>query len=317
MIFPNFWCIEDIFAVHCEFNYHYIMRTRHLPLNALCTFEAAAKHLSYSRAAEELCVTHSAVSHQIRILEENLGAELFRRSGRAMLLTDTGERLYANVREGFGRVRQGVDELRAKARRRVLTVGVLPGFAVRWLIPRLPDFSRSHQDIVVNLRASMTLTDFSREEVDVAIRFGPGSWPGLNADKLLDEHLIPVCSPRYRGGRLPQTPRELLRCTLLHESSEPWNQWFLSAGLALAAIQRGPEFSDSNMLLRAATDGQGIALALGALVKQELHTGELVQCLPGIRARYAYYAVHPKTVAPPRVTAFTAWLKSQAQADRR
>lgn len=291
------------------------MRRRFLPLNALCTFEVAARHLSYSRAAEELCVTHSAVSHQIRALEENLGAELFRRSGRAMLLTNTGEKLYANVRDGFGRVRQGVDELRAKARRRVLTIGVLPGFAVRWLIPRLPGFSKTHPDMVVNLRASMTLTDFSREELDVAIRFGPGSWPGLNAEKLLDEQLIPVCSPRYRGGRLPRTPRELSRCTLLHELSEPWNQWFLSAGIALATIQKGPEFSESNMLLRAATEGQGIALALGALVKQELRTGELVQCLPGVRARYAYYVVHPKMVAPPRVTAFKAWLKSQAQAD--
>lgn len=207
MIFPCLPCTEDIFDVYCEFNYHYAMRSRYLPLNALCTFEVAARHLSYSRAAEELCVTHSAVSHQIRNLEENLGAELFRRSGRAMVLTNTGERLYANVREGLGRVRQGVDELRSKARRRVLTIGVLPGFAVRWLIPRLPGFSKTHPDMVVDLRASMTLTDFSREEVDLAIRFGPGRWPGLNAEKLLDEQLIPVCSPSYRGGRLPRTPQ--------------------------------------------------------------------------------------------------------------
>jgi LysR family glycine cleavage system transcriptional activator len=292
------------------------MRDRLPPLHALRTFEVAARHLSYSRAAEELNVTHSAVSRQIRVLEEYLDAELFQRSGRAMLLTNTGERLYTHVREGFGRLQDGVGELRAKARRRVLTIGVLPGFAVRWLVPRLPGFSRAHPDTVVNLRASMTLTDFSREEVDLAIRFGPGSWPGLNAEKLLDEHLIPVCSPRYRGGRLPRTPRELLQCTLLHEVSEPWHQWFLSVGLTPPAIQRGPEFSESNLLLRAATEAQGVALALGTLVQKELDTGELVQCFPGLRARYAYYLVHPKMAAPPRVTAFKTWLKAQAQTHR-
>lgn len=286
------------------------------PLHALRTFEVAARHLSYSRAAEELHVTHAAVSHQIKILEQHLGARLFRRSGRAMLLTNSGEGLYTHVREGLGRLTQGVDELRVKARRRVLTIGVLPGFAVRWLIPRLADFSRRHPDMDVNLRASMTLTDFSREEVDLAIRFGPGSWPGLKAQKLLDEQLIPVCSPRYRGGLLPRTPLELLQCTLLHDVYEPWNQWFSSVGLASPETQKGPEFSESNLLLRAATEGQGVALALGTLVQKELDTGELIQCFPGLRARYAYYLVHPRGPVPANVAAFKTWLKAQARVER-
>lgn len=286
------------------------------PLHALWTFEVAARHLSYSRAAEELHVTHSAVSQQIKILETCLGVKLFRRSGRTMLLTNTGEGLYTHMRDGFGRLKQGVLELRAKSRRRVLTIGVLPGFAVRWLVPRIPDFSRSHPDMDVNLRASMTLTDFSREEVDIAIRFGPGRWPGLKAEKLLDEQLIPVCSPRYRGGLLPRRPHDLLQCTLLHDVYEPWNQWFSSVGLAAPETQKGPEFSESNLLLRAATEGQGIALALGALVQKELGTGELVQCFPGLRARYAYYLVHPKAPVPPKVTAIKTWLKAQAQGER-
>lgn len=292
------------------------MRDRLPPLHALRSFEVAARHLSYSRAAEELHVTHAAVSHQIRILEQHLGVRLFRRSGRAMLLTNSGEGLYTHVREGIGRLRQGVDELRARAGRRALTIGVLPGFAVRWLVPRLADFSRRHPQMDVNLRASMTLTDFDREEVDLAIRFGPGKWPGLKAEKLLDEQLLPVCSPHYRGGLLPRTPHELLQCTLLHDLYEPWNQWFSSVGLALPETQKGPQFSESNLLLRAATEGQGIALALGALVQKELAAGDLIQCFPGLRARYAYYMVHPKAPVPASVTAFKSWLKAQARADR-
>lgn len=286
------------------------MADRLPPLHALRIFEVAARNLSYSRAAGELCVTHAAVSQQIRILEQYLGTRLFRRSDRAMLLTQSGEVLYRHVREGLQSLRQGVDEVRA--RRGTLTLGVLPGFAARWLVPRLPDFHRAHPDIGVNLRASMALTDFSREEIDVAIRFGAGHWAGLEAEKLLDEQLLPVCSPHYRGGELPRTPGELSQCTLLHDAHEPWDQWFLSVGLPPPAIRQGPGFSESNLLLRAAADGQGVALAPGALVQEELSTGELVQCLPGLQARYAYYVVHPEMAAPVGLHALKSWLKAQA-----
>lgn len=284
------------------------------PLTALRAFESAARHLNFSRAAEELYVTHSAVSHQIKALEAQLGVTLFRRSGRVMLLTDEGQRFYTHVREAFGRLQRGVAELKPEARRATLTVSVLPGFAARWLVPRLPEFYRLHPQLDLNLRATTELTDFQREAVDLAVRFGPGNWPGLTAEKLLDEEIIPVCSPRYRGGRLPGTPEELLGCTLLHHVFEPWEQWFRAVGLEQAVIPPGPGFSESNLLLRAAVDGQGVALALGALVQAELKSGELVQCLPGLKARYAYYLVHPQQPQPPQLAAFKTWIKAAARA---
>ena len=293
------------------------MRDRLPPLTALRAFETAARHLNFSRAAEELSITHSAVSHQIKALEEHLGVKLFKRSGRAMLLTSDGQRLYVHVREAFSRLQRGVAELRADARRSSLTVSVLPGFAARWLVPRLPEFNRHHPDMDVNLRATLELTDFSREEVDLAVRFGAGSWPGLTAEKLLDEDIFPVCSPRYRDGRLPRTPEELLECTLLQDVYEPWEQWFRAVGVTPPASFHGPGFSESNLLLKAAVEGQGVALALGVLVQAELKTGELVQCFPGLRARYAYYLVHPQQdPLPPKVTAFKAWLKEAARSSK-
>lgn len=283
------------------------------PLSALRAFETAARHLNFSRAAEELYITHSAVSHQIKTLEGHLEVKLFRRSGRAMLLTSEGQRLYAHVREAFARLQKGVAELRPEARRGTLTVSVLPGFAARWLVPRLPDFYRHHPELDVNLRATTGLTDFGREDVDLAVRFGPGQWPGLVAEKLLDEEIFPVCSPRYRGGKLPRTPEELLGCTLLHHVYEPWEEWFRAIGLKTAAIPPGPGFSESNLLLKAAVEGQGVALALGVLVQSELKSGELKQCHASLKARYAYYLVHPEQdPLPPKVGAFKSWLREAA-----
>ena len=294
------------------------MPARLPPLSALRVFETAARHLNFSRAAEELSVTHSAVSHQIKALEAHLGVELFRRSGRAMLLTGEGQRFYVHVREAFARLQRGVAELKPEARRAALTVSALPGFAARWLVPRLPEFYRRHPELDVNLRATTVLTDFQREDVDLAVRFGPGSWPGLAAEKLLDEEIFPVCSPRYRGGRLPRTPQELLGCTLLHHVFEPWEEWFRAVGLEEPAIPPGPGFSESNLLLKAAADGQGVALALGVLVQTELKSGELVQCHPSLKARYAYYLVHPRQDPPaPKVTAFKQWIKAAARSERK
>ena len=294
------------------------MPTRLPPLSALRAFETAARHLNFSRAADELSITHSAVSHQIKALEGQLGVPLFRRSGRAMLLTAEGQRFYVHVREAFARLQRGVAELKPESRRSTLTVSVLPGFAARWLVPRLPEFYRREPGLDVNLRATLALTDFRREDVDLAVRFGSGSWPGLAAEKLLDEEIFPVCSPRYRGGRLPHTPRELLDCTLLHHLAEPWEWWFQAIGMEQAAIPPGPSFSESNLLLKAAVDGQGVALALGMLVQAELKSGELVQCHPGLKARYAYYLVHPQQgTLPPKTAAFKAWIKAAARPARR
>src|SRR3954451_14914638 len=185
------------------------MPVRSLPLAALRAFEAAARHVSYSRAAEELNLTHGAISFQMRVLKEELGVDLFKRSGRRMVLTPEGQRLFGYVRDGFTRLEQGMEDVRTSRRGQVLTVSVHPGLASFWLIPRLGDFQRRHPEIDISLLPNITLTDFSRDGVDMALRYGRGRWPGVRAVKLMDEEIFPVCSPRFNGGVLPRQPRDL------------------------------------------------------------------------------------------------------------
>lgn len=285
-----------------------------LPLHALRAFESAARHLNYSRAADELFLTHSAVSHQIKALEQTLGVKLFRRSGRAMLLTAEGQRLHARVHDGFERLRRGIAELK-EGKGRSLRISVLPGFAARWLLPRLPDFYRRYPELELDLRTGTALTDFNRDDVDLAVRYGPGGWSGVHAEKLMDEDIFPVCSPGYAGGKLPRTAQDLLSCTLLHNFYEPWEDWFRMAGVTPAAMLPGPRFSESNLMLQAAVQGQGVALALGTLVQAELRDGRLVRCHAGQRARFAYYLVHPDAdPVPTKVAAFKEWMHRQAEA---
>lgn len=287
------------------------------PLNALRVFETAARHLNYSRAAEELFLTHSAVSHQIKALEGELAVQLFRRAGRNMLLTEEGQRLYAHVREGLARLTQGVAEVRAKSRQQTLNISVTPSFAAGWLVPRLPDFYHRHPQIEVNLRATTALADFSREDVDLALRYGPGKWPGLHAEKLLHGDFIPVCSPRYRDGRLPQTARELLDCALLHHASLSWEEWFKSVGVNVEAPLRGPRFSDYTLAIRAAEAGQGVVLAHADLIKDELAGNRLIRIVKdrsALQAPFAYYLVYlENTELPPKVSVFRDWLLEQVK----
>lgn len=293
--------------------------SKRLPsLNALRVFETAARQQNYSRAAEELFLTHGAVSHQIRALEDDLGVKLLRRSGRAMLLTDEGRRLYAHVHEGLAQLRKGVEALRSDQRRQTLTVSVTPSLAASWLVPRLPDFYRHQPHIEVYLRATQALTDFRREEVDIAVRYGPGQWPGLSAEKLLHEDVFPVCSPRYRDGGLPTDAAALLDCVLLHDIFSSWDEWFKSMGVTPDAPLHGPGFSDPILAIQAAADRQGVALARSALVQKELEDGRLVRPLRSYadrRAPFAYYIVYPTTAElPARVRAFRDWLLRQADA---
>lgn len=296
------------------------MANRLPPLNTLRVFETAARHLSYSRAAEELFLTQSAVSHQIKVLERELGTALFRRAGRSMLLTDEGQRLYAHVREGLARLQKGMAELRADTRPQTLNISVTPSFAVGWLVPRLPDFYRRHPQIEVNLRATTALADFSRENVDLALRYGPGSWPGLHAEKLLQGDFVPVCSPRYRDGRLPQAAHALLDCALLHHPSLSWEEWFKSVGVTVDAPLRGSRFSDYTLAIRAAEAGQGVALAHNSLIKDELAVNRLVQVVadrPALRTPFAYYLVYPEATEPPlKVALFRDWLLEQVRETR-
>src|SRR5258705_12460038 len=192
------------------------------PLETFRFFEAAARHLNFTHAAGEMHVTHGAVSQRIKRLEEDLGTSLFRRSGRGMLLTDEGHRLLERVRAAIGEITEGVEAIRSGNRERILTVSMVPGFATYWLLPRLAQFIERHPDIEVNIRPTMALADFTRDEVDMAVRFRPGAWARLTSIKLYDEEVVPACNPPFRPGRLPPAPGDPLKLPLLHHERQPW-----------------------------------------------------------------------------------------------
>jgi LysR family glycine cleavage system transcriptional activator len=284
------------------------------PLETFRFFEAAARHLNFTQAAEEMHVTHGAVSQRIKRLEEHLGMSLFRRSGRRMLLTDEGRRLLERVRTAIGELAEGVEAIRSGTRDRILTISVMPGFAAYWLLPRLAEFMERHPDIEVNIRPTLSLTDFTRDEVDMAVRFGSGTWRGLTSIKLHDEELVPVCSPAFRGGRLPRSPGDLLKMPLLHDERQPWSLWFKAVGLNYRDTGKGPRYSEQNVLLAAAIAGLGVALARGLFVQADLASGRLVRLFPhGVRTKFSYFILYPPgSESLGKIQAFQQWLLEQA-----
>ena len=278
-------------------------------------FEAAARHLNFTRAAEELHVTHGAVSQRIKRLEEHLGTPLFRRGSRRVLLTDEGSRLLERVRAAISEIAEGVEAIRPRDRGRTLTISTVPCFAAYWLLPRLADFNEDHPDIQVNIRAALSLTDFTRDGVDMAVRFGPGTWPGLISVKLYDEELVPVCSPALRGGRLPRVPADLLKAPLLHDERQPWSIWFEAVGLDYRDTGQLPRYSDSNLLLPAAIAGLGVALARVSLVEVDLAAGRLVQLFSrSVPTRYSYFIVYPpRSKSSGKIQVFQQWLLEQVR----
>src|SRR5258706_12007114 len=190
-----------------------------------------------------------------------------------------------------------------------------PGFATYWLLPRLADFIKRHPDIEVNIRPAFSLTDFARDGVDMAVRFGPGAWPGLKSIKLYDEELVPVCSPAFRGGRLPRTPGDLLKMPLLHDERQPWSIWFEAVGLDYRDAGQGPRYSEENLLLPAAIAGLGVALARASLVAADLASGRLVRLLSrSVPTRYSYFIVYPSGSETVRkVQVFQQWLLEQVR----
>ena len=293
------------------------MSRRLPPLNAMRAFEAAARHLSFTRAAGELNVTQAAISHQVKALEERLGVTLFRRLNRALLLTDAGQAYLPPLREAFDTLAAASDRLRADDSRGVLTITTLPSIAARWLVPRLGRFREAHPDIDLRIDASQHLTDFGRENVDVALRYGGGEWDGMRAERLMGEDFFPVCSPALREGERPlREPDDLRHHTLLHDDNRTdWTMWFLAAGIAGGDPARGPAFSDSSLVLQAAIEGQGVALGRSALAAADLAAGRLVKpfdiSLPG---SWAYYVVYPEATAErPKIIAFRDWLMAEAE----
>lgn len=284
---------------------------RRLPnLAALRAFEAAARHENFSRAAEEIHVTHGAISHQVRALEEELGVPLFARHGKRIAITPEGERFASVLRQALGDIAIAAAALQADARHKKLTVTALPSFAARWLSPRLGRFIEQHPDMEVMLQSSSQLTDFVRESVDIGIRFGKGNYPGLATEKIMDDYYYPVASPRFNQGKLPETPSQLAKNPLLRCEMEPWTPWFQAAGLDLPEPTRGLIFQDSSMLVRAAAEGHGIALARHAIAMTELESGELVRLFDiAVTCPQSYYLVcPPDSLRKPQVQAFRAWL---------
>ena len=290
------------------------------PLNSLRAFEAAARHLSFTKAAEELHVTPAAISHQIKALEEQLGVPLFRRLTRALRLTEAGQAALPSLRDGFDKLADGVDLLRAHDESGAITVSLDPSFAAKWLVPRLDRFRAAHPDLDVRLDATDKLADFQRDNVDLAIRYGGGNYPGLEVERLLSEEIFPVCSPKLLEGPAPLAqPGDLRHHTLIHlewgsedVTAPTWRMWLLAAGVHDIDFTRGPVFSMTSLALQAAIEGQGVALASSFLVADDLAAGRLVVpfdlsvCDP---LDFAYHIVVPKRTADlAKVAAFKDWL---------
>jgi LysR family glycine cleavage system transcriptional activator len=289
------------------------MAQRLPPLSSLRPFEAAARLESFSRAADELHITHGAVSHQVRALEEHLNTPLFARHGKRVTLTAAG-RAFAE------RVRAVLDELAAAAqvvrtrRDDVLTISVLPSFASRWLMPRLIRFMDANPGIEVNVNTSTTLANFVDDEVDVAIRFGIGPWPPHVCEKFLDDEYFPVASPKWNRGKLPKTPRDLLGTRMIREDRDYWMLWFKAAGVTVdAPLEGGPLFNDSTYSLQAAARGEGIALGRRSIVAEDLERGTLKRLFDiAMPSRQSYWFVSPReTAETPKVRAFRDWVKRE------
>ena len=294
-----------------------MLMTRALPpLNTLRAFEAAARLESFSRAADEISVTHGAVSHQIRALERALGAALFARNGRRVALTSAGRHFAERVRAALQDLAEASQFVRRSEGERAVSVSMLTSFAARWLMPRLGRFMERHPAIAVNIHTSDTLVDFRRDDVDLAIRFGSGRWPDLETHKFLDEEFFPVVSPRFNRGRLPAHPSELGKFQLMRSHDEPWAPWFRAAGVRFKE-PHSLIFTDSNLLLQAAVDGRGIALARSSIAEADVRAGRLVRLFKlAVPARGASYLVWPKSKLSANAMLFRDWLLEERQRER-
>jgi len=294
-------------------------------LNAMRAFEASARHESFSAAASELNVTPAAVGQLVRSLEEWLGAPLFHRSpsGRARLvMTETAQRALPDIRAGFERLSLGLERLKDASANGVLTVTVSPAFAAKWLLPRIDRFQTAWPDTDVRLDTSLKLMDFVAQGIDIGVRYGAGVWPGLTAEKFMDEDIYPVCSPALLRQKRLRTPADLAGQTLINDLSvdaragfATWGTWLEQADAVDVATKRGLRINNSAAVLQAAIDGHGIALARSIMARDDLAAGRLVRLFPKIAlaSRLAYYVVYrPECADLPRLVAFRDWLVSEA-----
>lgn len=283
-------------------------------LRAIAAFEAAARHQSFAKAAEELNLTHGAISHAIRSLEERLGSELFERRGRGVTLTDSGRVLAGRVRLGIGLLSDAF-ETRPWLERSRLVVSSLPSFATHFLAPRLPRFRQRHPDIELEIGSSWGLEQIGDKRIDVGLRYGPGGWPGLSAVKLADEYLFPVVSPDYPRP-LPETPEQLLDHELIGHPYFPWRVWFAAAGIDCPEPKTALSIDDSALILDAAAAGAGIALGRSLLARTDLESGRLRRLFDvELQADYSYWVVwNPVSPKLATIELFRAWLAEELAA---
>lgn len=305
------------------------VRRRLPPLNAVRAFEAAARHLSFQKAGEELAVTSGAIAQHVKALEAWLGILLFRRlPAKGVLLTDAGQRYAATARVLLDGFADATSRLRSEENTdHVLTVSTVPSFAARWLTPRLGSFRQIHPEIDVRVLISQTRTDFGREDVDVVIRLGEGVYPGMRSELVMREFFFPVCSPALLNdpSRPLREPADLKHHTLLHE--EPhlgvpayiyWPQWLTRTGVHDVDPTRGPRFPHTFLALQAAVFGQGVALGTNVAIGDDIVTGRLVRPFApdhDLRGKYSYWLVCPEATADTRkIAAFRAWTFTEAAA---
>lgn len=294
-------------------------------LNALKAFEASARHQSFSSAAVELSVTPAAVGQLVRTLEDFLGTPLFKRAngGKIRLVpTEAAERALTDIRAGFDRLALGMEQLKETSSSGILTVTVSPAFAAKWLLPRIDKFQSIWLDMDVRLDTSLKPMDFAVQRVDVGVRYGLGNWPGLVAEKLMEEDVYPVCSPVLlnKQGQF-NNPADIAHETLIHDLSmdahtgfPSWQTWLSKVGVLDATAARGMQINNSAAVLQAAIEGQGIALARSVMARDDLAAGRLIRLFPDIEyaSPLAYYVVYRSECASlPKLKAFRDWIFDQ------
>lgn len=289
------------------------------PLNALKAFESAARHLSFTKAADELFVTQAAVSHQIKALEEYLGMKLFLRKNRTLLLTEEGQSYFLDIKDIFSNLQEATNRLLALGTKGAVTVALPPSFAVQWLVPKLSDFSAHHPDIDVRIKAVDSDDGFLSDDVDLAIYYGNGKWPGLHAEKLYAEYITPVCSPMlFQGDKPLENLDDLKHHMLLHDTSrEAWKLWIKRFNVLGVNVNQGPIFSHTMLVLQAAALGQGIALVDSALARPDINMGRLICPFEErMTTQQAYYLVCQEATAElGKIKAFKDWLLNQVNPD--
>ena len=286
---------------------------RRAPLASLRVFDAVAEHRSFTRGADALGITTSAVSMQVHALEQYLRVPLFRRNGRQVELTSVGALLRPKVEQALADLERAIDEARADRGSGPLRVTTLAFFLAQWLLPRLPNFTAKHPNIDVQIHTSVGLADFVKIAIDAGIRFGPGTWPRLHAQKLLDEWLVPVCTPALlqHHGAIAEA-RDLKRYKLLHSPYEPWTAWLLEGAADDLWPSSGPAFDDAIAIVHAAEAGQGLALARWSLVGDAVTMGRLAVAGRAVHSAHAYHFVCPPAhLALEKVAVFREWLTTE------